>query len=143
MIDRPFAQPSVAAVFAAYPEPLRDRLLRLRDLIFEVAQDTAVIGELIETLKWGEPAYLPAKPRVGTTIRISSHKTLPGAYALYIHCQSRLADSFRSLYPGVFTFEGDRALVFSADTPLPQGPLKICIGLALTYHLKSRAQIAV
>ena len=35
----------------------------LRQLIFETAAATEVVGELEETLKWGEPSYLTPKTK--------------------------------------------------------------------------------
>jgi len=48
-----FANPAVAAVFAAYPARVRAKLLALRRLILETAAKTPGVGALEETLKWG------------------------------------------------------------------------------------------
>ena len=48
---------SVASVFASYPPKIRSRLMQLRKLIFETAAASEGVGEITETLKWGEPAY--------------------------------------------------------------------------------------
>ena len=141
MKERALQDPAVAAAFSACAEPMRSRLLALRSLILDVAAETPAIGPLIETLKWGDPAYLPARPRIGTTIRINAHKGGIDTYGLYINCRTSLADTFRSLYPGVFTIEGDRALVFGPGARLPTEPLKTCIALALTYHLRARSSV--
>jgi len=69
-IQPAFANADVAAVFRAYPAPLRARLLALRRLIFDTAAETDGVGPLDETLKWGQPSYLTAASRSGTTIRI-------------------------------------------------------------------------
>ena len=61
-----FADPAVAAVFAAYPAELRDRLMALRRLIFETAATTEGVGPLEETLKWGQPSYLTRRSRSGS-----------------------------------------------------------------------------
>src|SRR5450432_3345377 len=111
-IDEPFGDAAVEAAFAAYPSALGQPLRRLRGLIFETARETEGVGDLIETLKWGQPAYLPARPRIGTTIRIDILKDRPDAYALFVHCRTSLADTFRSLYAGTLSIEGDRAIVF-------------------------------
>ena len=125
----------MAKAFAAYPPVLHPALLALRTLIFEVADAQLGKGGLIETLKWGQPAYLPVKPRTGTTLRIDAVKG-PDRYAAYFHCQTTLIDSFRELYPGELTFEGNRALLFARDAKLPKAALKHCVGLALTYHAR-------
>jgi len=136
MKHRPFSDPAVAKVFAAYPPALRSALLALRTLIFEVAEAQLGKGGLIETLKWGQPAYLPAKPRTGTTVRIDAVKNDPDRYAAYFHCQTTLIDDFRELYRDAFAFEGNRALLFERDHRPPRAALKHCIGLALTYHVQ-------
>jgi hypothetical protein len=140
MADEPFSDPAVEAVFQAYPDALRRPLLRLRALIFEAARENACVGDLIETLKWGQPAYLPARPRIGTTIRLGALKDRPDAYALFVHCQTSLADTFRGLYGETLSVEGDRAIVFSARTEPPRDALKHCIALALTYHAVAGAR---
>ncbi len=131
-----FAAPEVANVFAAYPPPLRDRMLRLRSLIFETAAATEGVGPLQETLKWGQPSYLPAATKSGTTVRIDAVKAEPGRYALYVHCQTNLVSTFREMYPEALTCEGNRAVLFDQDDPVPEDALRHCIALALTYHAR-------
>ena len=128
-----FADPAVAAVFAACPAALRKRLLALRALVFDVAARTEGVGPLTETLKWGQPSYLTQQTRSGSTVRLDRLKTGDG-YALYFHCQSGLVPKFRELYPDTFRFEGKRALVFGAGERLPLRALRHCIALALTHH---------
>ena len=65
-----FADPDVARAYDGFAPALRAPLLALRAQIVSVAKTTPGVGQLIETLKWGEPAYLPARPRVGVTIRV-------------------------------------------------------------------------
>lgn len=131
-----FETPDVASVFAAYPPALRDRLLRLRDLIFETAAATDGVGPLQETLKWGQPSYLTPRTKSGTTIRIDAVKSEPGRYALYVHCQTNLVASFREMYPDVLTCEGNRAVLFDEEDAVPEDVLRHCIALALTYHAR-------
>lgn len=135
-----FSNPSVAAAFAAFPDALRPRLLALRDLILETARATRGVGAIAETLKWGEPAYLPKAPRVGTTLRINALKGSRDRYAIYFNCRTSLVESFRELYPDRFSFLGNRAIVFAIGDRLPRQALRHCIALALTYHLDSRAR---
>jgi hypothetical protein len=65
---------------------MRRRLLALRELIFDTAASTEGVGELEETLKWGEPACLTPKSRSGTTVRIVWKPSDPTRYAMYFHC---------------------------------------------------------
>jgi hypothetical protein len=64
------SNPAVGAVFAAYPKPLKAKLLALRRLILDTAATTTGVGALEETLKWGQPSYLTAATKSGSTIRI-------------------------------------------------------------------------
>ena len=135
---RSFDDPRVKAVFDAYPDGLRADLLRLRELIFDTASETDGVGRLVETLKWGQPAYLPARPRTGSTVRIDVLKDQPDRYAMFFHCQTTLIDTFRELYRDQFVFHGNRALLFSHGDPVPLGALGHCIALSLTYHLNPK-----
>lgn len=134
----PFQSPAVAAKFEAYPPAVRRKLLRLREMIFEVARDTDGVGPLEETLKWGEPAYLTKASGSGSTVRMDWKKSKPAHYALYFNCQTRLVDTFRTLFADDFAFEGNRAIVFEQDAVLPTDALRFCIAAALTYHLKTK-----
>lgn len=134
---RRFADPAVAAVFAACPAGARKRLLALRELVFDVAAKTEGVGPLTETLKWGQPSYLTEGTKRGTTVRIDRLKKGDG-YALYVHCQSGLVAKFRELYPDTFRYEGKRALLFDTDARLPLPELRHCIALALTHHLRAK-----
>lgn len=123
----------VQAVFSSYPKDIRDRLRIVRKLIFATAAEIEVVGELTETLKWGEPAYLTERSKSGSTIRMGWKKSVPTQYAMYFNCQTTLVDTFRTLFPEL-RFEGSRALVFEATEELPEESLTQCIALALTYH---------
>ena len=48
-----FGSDKVAAAFAAFPDEVRPALLRLRDLIFEVAAGTPEVPSVTEDLRWG------------------------------------------------------------------------------------------
>ena len=79
---------AIEAVFEAYPQPVRSRLLALRRLIFDTAKTTTGVGALEEALKWGQPSYLTTESKSGSTIRIDQLKAEAGGYALYFHCQT-------------------------------------------------------
>ncbi|MDP1839025.1 MAG: DUF1801 domain-containing protein [Reyranella sp.] len=133
-----FDDARVAAVFKAYPPALRARLVALRELVFDTASRTAGVGRLSETLKWGQPSYLTAESGSGTTVRIDRLKNREDGYAIYFHCQSGLVDTFRSIYPDTFAYEGNRAIVFDAKDRVPVRALRHCLGLALTHHARKR-----
>ncbi|MTB52704.1 DUF1801 domain-containing protein [Lewinella sp. W8] len=123
--------PDVAAKFAAYPEEARQKLLALRKLIVEVADELKHIVEMEECLKWGEPSYLVKK---GSTLRIDWKPKYPDRYAMYFKCTSQLVPTFREIYGDTFTYEGNRALHFRLDEAPPEAPLRECIAMALSYH---------
>jgi hypothetical protein len=125
---------NVAAVLDTCPGAVRERLISLRDLIFETAAATPGVGRIEETLKWGQPSYLTPETKSGTTIRIDAVKNVPGRVAMYVHCQTSLIERFREIYPDDLIYEGNRAVLFDVDAPLPTEPLRHCIALALTYH---------
>ena len=137
----PIKPPNVAAVFASYPEPIRRKLLDLRALIFAVAEQIMDVGALEETLKWGEPAYITAASKSGSTIRIGWKKAKPTQYAMYFNCQTTLVDSFQTQFPTAFRFEGNRALVFEEADEVPIEALRMCIAMALTYHSNKRVKV--
>ena len=127
---------AVQAVFDSYPPALRKKLLALRQLILHTAASTQGVGELEETLKWGEPAYVTTQTKSGSTVRIDRKKD-QDRYAIYFNCNTTLVDTFRSMFPHTFQFEGNRALVFSLNDALPTKELAFCIAMALTYHRKA------
>tara|TARA_R110002020_G_scaffold189767_1_gene389074 strand:+ start:191 stop:607 length:417 start_codon:yes stop_codon:yes gene_type:complete len=124
------SNPEVEAVFSKYPDNIRDKMLNLRRLVLEVAEEIGLTS-LEETLKWGEPSFLAKK---GSTIRMDWKVKSPGKYAMYFKCTSKLVPSFRLAYDEVFDYEGNRAIVFRLDEEIPEAELKNCIKAALTYH---------
>lgn len=136
------SDPAVKAAFAAYPQELGWALQDLRNTILDVGDALRGVGRIEESLKWGQPSYRPMAPRTGTTIRIGPMPNSDTDYALFVHCQTSLAADFEKLYPGMFNIVGNRALTFTlGDVPL-EVPLRHCIALALTYHLRDGVDIA-
>ena len=138
----PMPDRSVAAVFEAYPPGIRKKLLALRELIFETAAGTPGVGAIHETLKWREPAYVTMPSNSGSTIRIDWKRSSPAQYCMYFICTTNLVETFRSLFPDDFTFDGNRALVFGEHEPVPMDSLAFCIAAALTYKLKAGSRRA-
>jgi hypothetical protein len=136
------SDPGVKAAFAAYPQEMRWALRDLRETILDIADAVKSVGAIEESLKWGQPAYRPMGPRIGTTIRIGPMPKSDTDYALFFHCQTSLAEDFEALYPGVFRIQDSRSLVFSLGDVPPEMPLRHCIALALTYHLRDGVDIS-
>lgn len=122
--------PAVAEVFKKYPPSMRRKLLFLRKLILDVA-DELDIGEIEETLRWGEPSYIAKQ---GSTIRMGWKPGSPEYYALYFNCNTSLVKTFETLYGYLFCYESRRAIMFTRMERVPVKQLKHCIGLSLQYH---------
>jgi hypothetical protein len=106
--------------FESYPEHIAI-LLQVRHLIFSVANQDG-IDDITETLKWGEPSYIST---IGSTIRIDWKEKNPEHYGIYFHCKTSLIETF--------TYEGNRAIIFSTRQLLPSKELSHCISLSLRY----------
>jgi len=130
--------PEVQHVFDTYSEKTREKLMSLRQLIFDVASETKGVGTIEETLKWGQISYLTHKPKSGTTIRIDEYQPDTQQIAFFVHCQTSLVDTFQQIYPDSFTYEGNRAVIWDELNNKEVDILKHFIELALTYHQRKR-----
>lgn len=124
----------IAEALSRHPEPVRARLLELREMVFAVAAETDGVGALTETLKWGEAAYLTEASKSGTTIRLGALKSAPEDCAVLLNCRTTLVETFRPHFADSCAFEGNRALIVSTTAALPREPLRLCLRAALTYH---------
>ncbi|HHC7215976.1 TPA: DUF1801 domain-containing protein [Vibrio parahaemolyticus] len=120
----------VKARFEEYPENVRLRLEELRNLVFQIASELE-LGEIDESLKWGEPSY---SVKTGSPLRMDWKLKSPNNYYLFFNCQTKLVDTFRGLYGAELEFQGNRAIVLSLSKPLPETAIKSCLELALTYQ---------
>ncbi|EHW0628594.1 DUF1801 domain-containing protein [Vibrio vulnificus] len=116
--------------FDEYPDNARVRLEELRNLVFQVASELE-LGEVDETLKWGEPSY---SVKTGSPLRMDWKLKSPNNYYLFFNCQTKLVDTFRELYGDELAFQVNRAIVLTLSKPLPETVIKSCLELALTYH---------
>jgi hypothetical protein len=126
-----FINKDVENVFHTYPAVIKEKLLALRQLIYETAKESAEVLKIEETLKWGEPSYMS---KTGSTVRMDWKKSSPDQYAMYFHCQTKLVDTFKELYRDILKFEGNRAIIFNVQDEVPIDAIKNCILLSLTYH---------
>ena len=113
-------------------------MLALRELVFTTAARTPGVGELEETLKWGQPSYLTKQSGSGSTVRIDAMPSTPGGYAIYFHCPTDLVETFRKRFGRKLRYEGNRSIVFSESEELPGERVAECVALALTHHLRKR-----
>lgn len=120
------------SAYASFPQPARDGLLALRDLIFDLAADLPV-GDVDESLKWGQPSYTTTGEKSGTPVRLSLTKQ--GDIAILTHCQSTVIGDFRAICDPSLTFDGNRALHLDPSAPIPTAEITPLIRAALTYRL--------
>ena len=130
MTPAPFSSDALRAAFDAFPPDTRDPLLTLRSLIYANAADLNV-GPVEESLKWGQPSYVPAAPKTGTPIRLGCSKS--GDIAVFVHCQSSVLKDLAPVLPAGVTLDGTRGVLFTdgIDTSVATTVIRA----ALTYHL--------
>ncbi len=122
----------VDAALRQFPAQHQSIALRIRGIILEVAEQLNLDGGVVETLKWGQPSWLPARRGVGTTVRLAVHDdTMLG---LYVHCQTNLLDGFRLTFGDDLHYSGNRAVLFDVGKPLHEDAVIHCVTQALTYH---------
>ena len=124
---------SVAAVFKEIPNAPAKRLNTIRGIVL-AAGAAADVGGLEETLKWGQPSYLPKKKRTGTTVRLGWSASDPDNCALYVHCQTTLVDTFRDRFPDEFQYVDNRAVLIPVAEDFSEIALQQIASLAFTYH---------
>ncbi len=132
----------VQEVFSSYPDHARQRLLEIRQLIFNCASADETIGELTETLKWGEPAYLTEKTGSGSTIRLGFKDNQPDTVAIYFNCQTTIIKQIQQRFDGLFDCVNNRAVLIPAKDSLPEKELSECINFSLKYHINKKARSA-
>ncbi|PCH63885.1 MAG: hypothetical protein COC19_00465 [SAR86 cluster bacterium] len=120
----------VKEVLDSYPENIRRKLMLIRQMIFEIAQEQ-LLDTPIETLKWGEPSYLTKK---GSTVRLAFNAKQPLQYGVYFNCRTSLIETFKELYPSDFHYMTNRAIIFQVSQHIPISPLRHCLSLSLRYH---------
>ena len=130
-----FKNSDVAAIFDSYPEHIRTKMLFLRQLVFDAASETDEIGEIEETIKWGEPSYIA---KGGSTVRMDWKSSEPKQYAMYFHCKTKLVDTFKELYRDTFNYKDNRAIIFNEEDEIPVEELKHCIVLSFTYQSRKK-----
>jgi Domain of unknown function (DU1801) len=121
---------SVAKKYESYPDNAKIFFMKIRAVIFEVAENEG-LGDVEETLKWGEPSYLV---KGGSTIRVDWKPKFPNQLSVYFNCKTSLVETFREIFGDTFQYEGNREIVFLMFKKLPLTEFKTCISLSFRYH---------
>lgn len=137
MSFKPFSNSAVEQIFLSYSPAIKKKLLELRELIYQTAEQHGEVGEIEETLKWQSPSYLTHNPKSGTTIRLDRLKLDDAKYALSVHCQTSLVAEFKQIYPEL-NYDGNRSLIMDINSELPLKAAKDFIYMALTYHVRKK-----
>ena len=133
-----FENPEVAGVFKTYPREIRKQLMSVRRLIFETASATEGVGELEETVRWGEPAYLTTQSKSGTTVRLGWKKIQSISVRFAFSLPEQAHRDMQDPFPRSISYQGNRSLLFNRDDKVPVEELSACLAIALTYHRKRR-----
>lgn len=127
--------PEVQAAFDAAPEPQRTALRRLRQLVFDVADEVGA-APVREELKWGQPSYTAAHRHESTPVRLAM-VTDDERFGLFCHCQSSVVPDFRAAFPDDFDYDGNRGILFRPGDDLQLDRLRLCVEHALTYRRRT------
>ncbi len=135
-----FENKKIKSIFDAYPARIRKNLLMVRQIIFDIAQESNDVGEIQERLKWNQPSYLTVNPKSGTTIRLDSIDL--SEYAIFVHCQTTLIAEFKEVYPEC-RYDGNRAIIFDSNNKHTTKIIKHFIYLALSYHSRKKHGLGI
>lgn len=133
LVQREFSNSMVAAKFDSCSPLARRRLLRLRELAFETAANLAGVGDLVESLKWGQPSYSTID-RLGSTFRLDEVRNSGGDCAVYFLCQTSLVAGFRDQFGDALAFEGNRAICLASDRAYDEAAITNCMAQAMNYY---------
>ena len=135
MPSAPDTGTGVSAVLETCPPDIRRHAIRLRQLVLDTAEALAEIGEVAETLKWGEPSCVKKN---GSTTRLGRKASRPDEDRLSFRCGTTSVGTYKELDPAALTFDGNRAIIVHRFAELPIAPLKHRISLALDDHRRRK-----
>ncbi|WP_370401742.1 hypothetical protein [Sulfitobacter sp. JB4-11] len=124
-------------VFWTWPAQAEQMARACRALFLRVAQD-ADVGPLEESLKWGQPAWRPARPRTGSTLRMGWDAAQPDRLAIYVDCKTDLAERMRDMYPDLPGNDGRRQIMLDVAAPVPEQALAHLAEMTFGYHRAKR-----
>lgn len=121
--------PIVEEKLRVYPTSALNKFHEIRSLIFDLAEQHK-LGEVEETLKWGQPSYLCNK---GSTLRLDWQKKNPDKLSVFFNCKTNLVETFKEIFSDNIEFDGKRIIQLSLDKPTPT-EIETCLLMALKYH---------
>jgi len=129
--------PPILDCIARWPDATQVHFSDLRRIAHDVAH-AADIGHLSESLKWGQPAWRPARLRIGSTLRVDWSPAAPDRLMAFVDCKTDLAAQMSTRFPGQFHNDGRRALAFDLDVPVDRDAVWQLAHLTFTYHRTKR-----
>ena len=133
-IQKKYASKLFNSIVDHYTVELKDKFLYLKSLIYEQAALNPKIGEIEESLKWGQLSYV-SKNRSGTPIRLGIERKMPGYFGLYVNCSTTVINDAKHIYGDKFQYDGNRGLMFKSDDQLPEKEIRHIIDIILCHHI--------
>lgn len=112
-----------------FPEMAQKRFLEIRSLIYRVACENE-LGEVDETLKWGQPSYLCKR---GSTLRVDWQPRYAENIELFFNCKTSLVETIKEVYGDIFYYRGNRMISLPLNEVYPD-ELEACVLMALNYR---------
>ncbi len=128
---------ALSDVIAGWSAPAAQMAAACRAVFLDAAR-AADVGPLAESLKWGQPAWRPVTPRMGSTLRMDWDAGQPGQLALFVDCKTDLAARMRDLYPDLPGNDGQRRIGFDLEAPLPEQAIAHLATMTFGYHRAKR-----
>lgn len=121
------------AYIEGYAPEIRGALLRLRALVIETIHRDSLIGPVTETLKWGQPSFVPVRKCSGTTLRLATKNEQSQTVGLFYHCQTKLGEQLRLMLPPETEYDGSRGVLFHHSASFSAEQVSIIVSKVLTY----------
>ena len=135
----PFTSKNVESLFLSYEENCRNRLMEIREIIFDISKKNKIIGELSEEIRWGQATYITKETKSGSSVRLRIFGN--NKIAIFFHCKTILVSRFRALYSNKLAFSKNRAIILDPKQELEVDTISHCIFMSLTYNLNKKNKI--
>ena len=129
--------PALKTLITNWSPAAQDTLAQCRAIFERVSGDSG-IGPLDESLKWGQPAWRPKKPRTGSTVRLAWNAEEPTRLAVFVDCKTDLAARVGDLYPEFIENDRRRRMAIDLSAPFPEQAMSHMAAMTFTYHLNKR-----